>query len=88
MGYFSNGTEGEMFVDSYCSRCVNWRDLDDGRGFGCPVYDVHLIFAYEETGTGSNAESILDLLIPRKVIQASDGYDLPVNECAMFVEAS
>jgi hypothetical protein len=77
MGYFSNGTEGEMFVETYCHRCVNWRDLDDGRGPGCPVWDAHLLFAYEECDSGSNAKVILDMLIPRRTI---------TNECAMFVE--
>lgn len=88
MGYFSNGTEGGMFIESWCSRCVNWRDLDDGRGEGCPVYDAHLIFAYEECDSNSNAKAILDMLIVRKVVTASDGFDLPVNECAMFVESA
>lgn len=78
MGYFANGTEGEIFNERYCHRCVNWRDLDDGRGPGCPVWDAHLMFAYDESGSSSNAETILSVLIPRHGIK---------NECAMFVEA-
>ena len=78
MGYFSNGTEGLIFTDYYCSRCVNWRDLNDGRGPGCPVWDAHIIYAYEECDSGSNAESILSLLIE----QTGPG----TNECKMFQE--
>ena len=85
MGYFSNGTEGEMFQEAFCERCVNWRDLDDGRGPGCPVWDAHLTFAYEECNSESNAKTILDMLITPKTITASDGFPLPINECAMFL---
>ena len=77
MGYFSNGTEGDVYQEAYCFRCAHWRDDDDGRGPGCPVWDAHLLYAYEEADSGSNAEAILDLLIPRSGIS---------NErCRLFV---
>ena len=88
MGYFSNGTEGELFRESYCYRCVNWRDLDDNRGPGCPIMDAHHLFAREECNNESNAKTILDMLIPRRMITASDGFPLPINECAMFIPAA
>jgi len=47
MAYFPNGTSGLMFVESNCIDCVHWKDLDDGRGEGCPVYDLHLLYSYE-----------------------------------------
>lgn len=86
MGYFSNGTEGLDYVEHYCRRCIHWKDLNDGRGEGCPIWDMHLLFAYEECDSGSNAETMLNTLIPRGFIEdAGDGVGMPTNEeCTMF----
>lgn len=54
MGYFSNGTEGMIYEDQYCSKCVH--------NGGCAVWDAHLIFNYQEC---NNDKSILNFLIPR-----------------------
>lgn len=90
MGYFSNGTEGAMYEERYCSRCVH-SDIRDDKEIGaadnpaCPVWFAHLLFAYEETGSESNAEMILDLLIPRVPHTFTDGITHDINaECAMF----
>lgn len=48
MGYFSNGSEGLDFQGQFCFQCVNWRDLDDGRGEGCPIWDLHLLWNYDQ----------------------------------------
>ncbi len=58
MGYFSNGTEGEMYVEAYCEKCLN---SDENAAPGCAVWDAHLMFNYHEA---TNA-GILDILIPR-----------------------
>jgi hypothetical protein len=84
MGYFSNGTEGMSYVESYCFRCVHWKDLDDGRGAGCPVWDLHLLHNYKRE---TEVARMLDTLIPRATMVADDGIDLPYNEqCTMFHE--
>jgi len=88
MGYFSNGTEGEMFEDAWCSRCVH-SDISGDREIGvdppCPVWTAHMLYAYELCNEDEHPGSvILELLIPRKMVKASDGFDLPSNECAMF----
>ena len=88
MGYFSNGTEGMIFTEMFCERCVNWRDLDDNRGPGCPIWDAHLMFAYEECNSESNAATILGMLIRRVDTLASDGLPVNDNECAMFLLGS
>lgn len=79
MGYFSNGTHGDMFEGEYCARCIHGdatRSPDAKEG--CPVMLAHILFAYEECNTKSNAKAILDMLIePRP-----DGM---FNECKMFV---
>lgn len=80
MAYFSNGTEGDLYLEQYCLNCANWRDLGDGRGHGCPVWDVHLLHAYDECETGSNAEAILNTLIPT---DAETGF---ASECSMFLK--
>jgi len=81
MGYFSNGTEGEIYRDDYCQRCLHWQDLDDGRGEGCPVWNLHLIFNRDQLNSEGEPEGpihwILSTLIPEK-----RGHN---DQCAMFV---
>ena len=48
MGYFSNGSEGDRYEARYCHRCINWRDKHDGRGAGCPVWDIHFVYNYDQ----------------------------------------
>ncbi len=88
MGYFSNGTEGAMFEEAWCSRCVH-SDISGDREIGvnppCPVWMAHVLYAYELCNEDDHpGKVILDMLIPQKTITASDGHPLPVNECAMF----
>jgi hypothetical protein len=84
VGYFSSGTEGAAYEERYCSRCAHsdWRegkDLGDKDNPPCPVWMAHLLFAYEECNSESNAKQMLDMLIP----QADDG--ITNLECAMFL---
>lgn len=37
MGHFSNGTEGDMYQEKYCERCIH------NAASGCPVWTMHLI---------------------------------------------
>lgn len=70
MGYFSNGTEGEIYFERYCARCVH--DANEN----CPVWAAHLIFNYDEC---NKPGSILHMLIPR----SADG--LGNEQCVMFL---
>lgn len=54
MGHFSNGTDGEMYQEKYCFRCVHWSDE-----FGCPVWFVHELHVGE-----ADWKPTLDKLIP------------------------
>ena len=54
MGYFSNGTEGDMYQQRYCNRCKN--DVNED----CPIWLAHLIH---------NGHEILDLFIPRAGVE-------------------
>jgi hypothetical protein len=72
VGYFSNGTEGNMYEEKYCNRCVN---DNDGK---CPIMTLHLLWNYEQ-----NQDEIkkyaLDFFIPMQ----QDG---PFNDkCLMFL---
>ena len=75
MAYFSNGTEGMLYTEKYCNRCVHgtgkYGNLD------CAVWDVHLLFSYEECNSGSNAKTILDTLIPMDIKNRP-------SKCSMF----
>jgi hypothetical protein len=68
MGYFPNGTAGEMYEEQYCSRCVHQED-------GCAVWLAHLLKNYDDCNDDS---SILHMLIPR----SEDG--LSNEKCKMF----
>ena len=75
MGHFSNGSEGEGYLNHFCFNCKEWRDRKDGKGEGCPIWDVHLLYVYNAK---DEAKEILDFLIPR----TDDG--LGNCECSMF----
>jgi hypothetical protein len=64
MGYFSNGTEGMIYEETFCARCLNYGNPDEGQG--CPIWDSHLLYAYEECNSESNAKAMLDMFIPRE----------------------
>jgi hypothetical protein len=74
MGYFSNATEGMSFDEKYCAHCLNMPKREDR---DCPVRSAHLLFAYEECGSTSNAKKILDMLI----VPGPKG-----QRCAMFID--
>lgn len=56
MGYFPNGTSGEIFYEQHCSKCHH--DINED----CPVWLAHLMSNYDEC---NKPESILHLLIPK-----------------------
>lgn len=71
MGYFSNGSEGDLYRARYCDRCLHGQETD---GKLCAVWDAHLLYCY---GATAQQAAVLDELIPRNGI--SNG------ECRMFV---
>lgn len=54
MGYFSNGTEGMIYEETYCQHCIH--------SDACPVWGLHFEHNYTQDKT---IRSILDYLIPR-----------------------
>ena len=74
MGYFPNGTSGEMYRERYCDRCLHDRG---GDGPMCPIWTLHLERNYKDC---NDATAILHRFIPR----SADKLD---NEaCVMFTE--
>jgi hypothetical protein len=71
MGYFSNGTEGDLYENRYCMRC--WHQGD------CAVWDAHMLYNYDEC---NNKESILHILIPRDGIKNLECKMFISNEAA------
>jgi hypothetical protein len=77
MGYFSNGTDGEMFEARQCNRCAHEDPVK-----GCPVMLAHLLFAYELCNEEKHpGKIILDILIPLSE-------PLGNKDCEMFIDAS
>ena len=92
MGYFSNGTEGAIFEERFCSRCAH-SDYREGKDFGdrdnppCPIWMAHLLYAYElcnEDAEKNPGKQMLDMLIRPVKKTASDGIEYFDNECQMF----
>ena len=73
MGYFPNGTAGEIYEAEYCDKCVH-QNGQDGES-GCAVWLAHLLRNYDEC---NDDQSILHMLIPR----SDDG--LYNKQCLMF----
>lgn len=72
MAYFSNGTEGAIYEEHYCSRCQHYRGMD-----GCPILSAHMLYNYRDC---NDETSILHILIPRSKDKLSN------EQCAMFIE--
>ncbi len=60
MGYFSNGTEGEIYQERWCDRCAHDAAFRASGEDSCPVWDAHLAYNGEE-----GPSKVLDMLIPR-----------------------
>lgn len=69
MGYFSNGTEGELYQEKYCNRCMHDKNKN------CPIWLAHLLYNYELCNSKNNP---LNILIPL----SKDG--LTNEQCTMF----
>ena len=79
MAYFSNGTEGMMYEEQFCDKCVHQGIDSNGEGKGCPIWNAHFMYNYDAAGN-ETAKGILEMLIPTR----SDG--LFADECSMFQE--
>lgn len=57
MGYFPNGTAGDIFENEVCSKCVHYGD--------CAVWDVHIFRNYDQLKKGNEMlRDTLNMLIP------------------------
>lgn len=85
MAYFANGTEGLMYQERYCFQCANWKDREDGKGEGCPIWDIHLFHAYDLCNDEGPGKQMLDYLIPMVPHTFSGGITSDVaGECSMY----
>jgi len=75
MGYFSNGTEGMMYEEAFCNRCLHQGGGE--KGPWCTVWLLHELYNSDEC---NKPESFLHVLIPR----SKDG--LSNEQCTMFLE--
>lgn len=79
MAYFSNGTEGQMYEERYCNRCVH-RDDE----YGCPIWNLHFAYVGEKRW-----QTTLDRLIPMvpKKIKGLGPVTFP-GQCVAFQEGT
>lgn len=79
MACFVNSTESAHYQSQYCDRCQNWRD--NGEAPGCPVWDLHLLWNYEQMealGVSVTKREGLEVFIP--------GHDDRPQACRMFLK--
>ena len=83
MGYFSNGTEGAIYEETFCARCVHY-DNEIGEDQPCPIWMMHLLYAYELCNEGEDnpGKVMLDSFIPRREEGGLNGN----GRCTMFVQ--
>lgn len=74
MGYFANGTEGEIYQELYCDRCIH---RGGERRPPCMVWFLQLEHNYEDLESDNRA---IDVLIPRHESGVGN------HKCTMFVE--
>lgn len=77
MGYFPNGTSGDIYYEMYCSKCVH--EDTEREAAMCPIWLWHMVDNYKEC---NNEKSYLHKVIPR----SKD--DLDNEQCVMFLERS
>lgn len=74
MGYFSNGTEGEMYEEEYCYKCLNYNEEQ-----GCQIMNLHLFWNYEaQRENGEDKKYALNWFIP------PDKEGIFNQQCRMF----
>jgi len=74
MAYFSNGTEGDLYLEAVCMKCANYPADDATRD--CPIRAVHFFYNYDQH-KNPEVKGILNILIPR----TKDGGNA---QCSMF----
>lgn len=85
MAYFSNGEEGLDYQEEFCFRCQHWPKEETK---GCPVWGVHVFYAYELCNEKGPGKAILDMLIPMELYKATDGGEIPMaGQCTMFLKS-
>ena len=80
MGYFSNGTEGMIYEEAFCRRCIHYGPEE---GPGCPIWAAHLLYAYELCNDDEHPGKVmLDMFIPPEEEAGLNGN----GRCRMFVQ--
>ena len=73
MGYYSNGTEGMMYEEQYCDKCLHNQNEEF-----CAVWSAHIMFNYDYCNVPDD-KNPLNVLIPRSKDKLSN------EKCRMFI---
>jgi hypothetical protein len=74
MGYFPNGTSGQMYKERYCDHCAHGHK----NPLSCPIWYLHWELNYDQMGD-QVISHVLSQLIPR----GEDGFN---EACSMFLD--
>ena len=79
MGYFSNGTEWEIWANKNCHQCQHEPDDYENDPVGGPIEFLHIMWNYDAVNDRETDPRpfALDCLIPRKGIHN--------DQCKMFI---
>ncbi len=75
MAYFANGTDGMVYEDKWCCRCVHGHDAEESM---CPVWFAHQLWNYDNRADGEIA-TVLDAMIPTREDGFPDKYNMFVS---------
>lgn len=88
MAYFPNGTSGMIYQSEYCENCWNWRDLNDDRGPGCPIWDWHMLWNYDQIASKTDTQKrkvqakVYKASLEHFILTGEDGFP---KQCLMFL---
>ena len=84
MGYVSNGTEGMMFEEQFCMRCVHMgMGTIDERGYiedYCPVWSLHQFWNRDQDKDPVKKAALDHFIVPDDSGESDIG-----QKCVMFI---
>lgn len=83
MGYFPNGTAGEMYEAKWCSRCVHSSDAEHE---SCPIMFLHMLWNYDACNGDEDGASELEQTRHTALGVFIEQKGIGNEECTMFHE--
>ena len=77
MGYFSNGTEGELYQRQWCDRCIHRDDYEAGTF--CEVWSAHIFYQKAVSAQRSHEQAVSAQRSHELAVSAQRSHELAVS---------